>query len=131
MALQEEYEYAAFRCAFCNFFNPAKKLRPLAPRLPSEMTPAVHIQRPSTSSESSSGLKNFHSYSFDRFNHFQLVLSDSDIEISKKKLSNVTETNEKEAATTTKHSDIESESATDDIEIVNKPERSDIEKKLE
>lgn len=132
MALQEEYEYAAFRCAFCNFFNPAKKLRPLAPRLPSEMTPAVHIQRPSTSSsESSSGLKNFHSYSFDRFNHFQLLLSDSDNEISKKKLSNVTEANEKEAAITTKHSDIESESATEDIEIIDKPERSDIEKKLE
>jgi hypothetical protein len=55
MALQEEYEYAAFRCAFCNFFNPAKKLRPMAPRLPSEMTPAVNILRPSTSSESSSG----------------------------------------------------------------------------
>ena len=54
MALQEEYEYAAFRCAFCNFFNPAKKLRPLAPRLQSEM-PSVQIQRPSTSSESSTG----------------------------------------------------------------------------
>lgn len=55
MALQEEYEYAAFRCAFCNFFNPAKKLRPMAPRLPSEFAPSVNVQRPSTSSESSSG----------------------------------------------------------------------------
>ncbi|XP_055598896.1 endoplasmic reticulum junction formation protein lunapark-B [Uranotaenia lowii] len=36
MALQEEYEYAAFRCAFCGAFNPAKKQRPLAPRLPFE-----------------------------------------------------------------------------------------------
>jgi endoplasmic reticulum junction formation protein lunapark len=36
MALQEEYEYAAFRCAFCNTLNPAKKQRPIAPRLPSE-----------------------------------------------------------------------------------------------
>jgi hypothetical protein len=33
MALQEEYEYAVFRCAFCNTLNPAKKLRPIAPRL--------------------------------------------------------------------------------------------------
>ena len=57
MALQEEYEYAAFRCAFCNFFNPAKKLRPLAPRLQSEMAPKLKIQRPSTSSESSSGME--------------------------------------------------------------------------
>lgn len=55
MALQEEYEYAAFRCAFCNFFNPAKKMRPTAPRLPIEMTPSVTIQRPSTSDSSNSG----------------------------------------------------------------------------
>lgn len=37
MALQEEYEYAAFRCAFCGAFNPAKKQRPLAPKLPFEL----------------------------------------------------------------------------------------------
>lgn len=55
MALQEEYEFAAFRCAFCNFFNPAKKCRPAAPRLPIEMTPSVNIQRPSTSDSSNSG----------------------------------------------------------------------------
>ncbi|XP_055544080.1 endoplasmic reticulum junction formation protein lunapark-A [Wyeomyia smithii] len=36
MALQEEYEYAAFRCAFCGAFNAAKKQRPAAPRLPFE-----------------------------------------------------------------------------------------------
>uniref|UniRef100_U5EPS4 Endoplasmic reticulum junction formation protein lunapark n=1 Tax=Corethrella appendiculata TaxID=1370023 RepID=U5EPS4_9DIPT len=36
MALQEEYEYAAFRCAFCGILNPAKKLRPTAPKLPFE-----------------------------------------------------------------------------------------------
>lgn len=55
MALQEEYEFAAFRCAFCNFFNPAKKCRPTAPRLPIEMAPSVNIQRPSTSDSSNSG----------------------------------------------------------------------------
>lgn len=58
MALQEEYEYAAFRCAFCNFFNPAKKLRPMAPRLPDMAMPmpSLNVQRPSSStSESSSG----------------------------------------------------------------------------
>ena len=57
MALQEEYEYAAFRCAFCNFFNPARKCRPIAPRLPIEMTPAVTIQRPSSSESSNSSNK--------------------------------------------------------------------------
>lgn len=58
MALQEDYEYAAFRCAFCNFFNPAKKLRPIAPRLSTELSqqqsqPSLTIQRPSSSDSSS------------------------------------------------------------------------------
>ncbi|CRK89806.1 CLUMA_CG003410, isoform A [Clunio marinus] len=117
MALQEEYEYAAFRCAFCNFFNPAKKLRPTAPRLPSEINPSVSIQRPSTSSESSS--------------------DSSDIEVERmKKPQNVTTTLdssnlEPTPSAPTKQSDIESESANEDIEILEKPERTDIEKKLE
>lgn len=34
MVSQEEYEYSAFKCAFCKALNPAKKLRPIAPRLP-------------------------------------------------------------------------------------------------
>lgn len=34
MALREEFEYIAFRCAYCYFLNPAKKTRPQAPRLP-------------------------------------------------------------------------------------------------
>lgn len=64
---------------------------------------------------------------------FRLV--DSDNEISKTKLSNVQEGSElKKPATPveTKHlSDLDSESAVDDIEIIEKPERTDIEKKLE
>lgn len=28
MALQEEFEYTAFKCAFCMTFNPARKIRP-------------------------------------------------------------------------------------------------------
>lgn len=57
MALQEEYEYAAFRCAFCNFLNPAKKLRPVAPRIQSNSSGSpipIKIQRPSASSSDSS-----------------------------------------------------------------------------
>lgn len=52
MALQEEYEYAAFRCAFCGAFNPAKKQRPLAPRLPFEQAQLDKLRerRGSTSS---------------------------------------------------------------------------------
>uniref|UniRef100_A0A671Q2S6 Endoplasmic reticulum junction formation protein lunapark n=1 Tax=Sinocyclocheilus anshuiensis TaxID=1608454 RepID=A0A671Q2S6_9TELE len=34
MALKEEFEYIAFRCAYCYFLNPAQKTRPQAPRLP-------------------------------------------------------------------------------------------------
>ncbi|KAJ8255391.1 hypothetical protein GJAV_G00204350 [Gymnothorax javanicus] len=34
MALREEFEYVAFRCAYCYFLNPARKTRPQAPRLP-------------------------------------------------------------------------------------------------
>ncbi|XP_070693886.1 endoplasmic reticulum junction formation protein lunapark-A isoform X2 [Pempheris klunzingeri] len=34
MALKEEFEYIAFRCAYCYFLNPARRTRPLAPRLP-------------------------------------------------------------------------------------------------
>ncbi|KAK2906066.1 hypothetical protein Q8A73_010009 [Channa argus] len=34
MGLKEEFEYIAFRCAYCYFLNPARKTRPQAPRLP-------------------------------------------------------------------------------------------------
>ncbi|KAF7709573.1 endoplasmic reticulum junction formation protein lunapark-A isoform X2 [Silurus meridionalis] len=34
MALKEEFEYVAFRCAYCYFLNPARKTRPQAPQLP-------------------------------------------------------------------------------------------------
>ncbi|XP_034537338.1 endoplasmic reticulum junction formation protein lunapark-B isoform X2 [Notolabrus celidotus] len=34
MALKEEFEYLAYRCAYCYFLNPARKTRPQAPRLP-------------------------------------------------------------------------------------------------
>ncbi|KAM5152005.1 endoplasmic reticulum junction formation protein lunapark isoform 1-T3 [Mantella aurantiaca] len=33
MALKEEFEYVAYRCAYCFFLNPARKTRPQAPRL--------------------------------------------------------------------------------------------------
>lgn len=126
MALQEEYEYAAFRCAFCNFFNPAKKLRPLAPRLASEVKPSVNIQRPSTSSESSSGSRDFQlGEEIQLLIHFLL---DSNYEISNTKKSDITEDLAKSIF---KQSDAESESIVADMEIFQKPERFDIEKKLE
>lgn len=53
MALQEEYEYAAFRCAFCGAFNPSKKQRPLAPRLPFEQAQLDKMLREKRGSTSS------------------------------------------------------------------------------
>jgi len=52
MALREEFEYIAFRCCYCYYWNPARKQRPVAPRL------AAAAEKPtgsSNNSESSSG----------------------------------------------------------------------------
>ena len=48
MALREEFEYIAFRCCYCYYWNPARKQRPVAPRL----TPAA--ERPAVQSASDS-----------------------------------------------------------------------------
>lgn len=34
MATLEEYEFSAFCCAFCKTLNPARKLRPIGPKIP-------------------------------------------------------------------------------------------------
>ncbi|XP_065090203.1 endoplasmic reticulum junction formation protein lunapark-B [Ochlerotatus camptorhynchus] len=52
MALQEEYEYAAFRCAFCGVYNPSKKQRPLAPKLPFEQAQLDKLKEQHGSSSS-------------------------------------------------------------------------------
>lgn len=114
MALQEDYEYSAFRCAFCNFFNPAKKCRPIAPRLPIEMTPTFNIQRPSTSDSSNSG--------------------DSELEVPDRKDAKSEDEIETQALLSEENKDdevIEPETIGDEIEFGEKPERKDIEKKLE
>ncbi|XP_068185185.1 endoplasmic reticulum junction formation protein lunapark-A isoform X2 [Antennarius striatus] len=49
MALKEEFEYVAFRCAYCYFLNPARKTRPQAPRLP-EVTGEVKLSSDTQSS---------------------------------------------------------------------------------
>lgn len=57
MALREEFEYFAFRCCYCFTFNPARKLRPAAPKLEYDITtPSPHSsgRRNSTNSTSSS-----------------------------------------------------------------------------
>ncbi|KAG7201601.1 hypothetical protein KM043_004342 [Ampulex compressa] len=36
MALKEEFEYFGFRCCYCNYWNPARKQKPPAPKLEQE-----------------------------------------------------------------------------------------------
>ncbi|XP_063976460.1 endoplasmic reticulum junction formation protein lunapark-B isoform X2 [Diachasmimorpha longicaudata] len=36
MALKEEFEYFGFRCCYCNYWNPARKQKPSAPKLETE-----------------------------------------------------------------------------------------------
>ncbi|XP_055918983.1 endoplasmic reticulum junction formation protein lunapark-B [Eupeodes corollae] len=59
MARQEDFDYATFRCAFCNELNPSRKSRPVAPKLTSGMSPlhnrmiAFSSRNSGSSSESS------------------------------------------------------------------------------
>ncbi|KAA0716112.1 Endoplasmic reticulum junction formation protein lunapark-A [Triplophysa tibetana] len=46
MALKEEFEYIAFRCAYCYFLNPARRMRPQAPRLPESTAETKMSQDP-------------------------------------------------------------------------------------
>merc|ERR1711936_194401 len=48
MALREEFEFIAYRCCYCHYWNPARKQRPTAPRL------EASALRPQVSTESSS-----------------------------------------------------------------------------
>lgn len=48
MALKEEFEYIAYRCCYCHYWNPARKQRPTAPKL------EASTLRPQVSTESSS-----------------------------------------------------------------------------
>jgi len=49
MALREEFEYIAYRCCYCYYWNPARKQRPVAPRLPEQSAVST------AASDSSSG----------------------------------------------------------------------------
>ncbi|EZA52212.1 hypothetical protein DMN91_010173 [Ooceraea biroi] len=41
MALKEEFEYFAYRCCYCGFWNPARKQKPFAPKLDFDMNNTV------------------------------------------------------------------------------------------
>ncbi|KAH8415829.1 hypothetical protein KR222_001758, partial [Zaprionus bogoriensis] len=58
MLPMEEYEYTTFHCAFCDTLNPARKERPVAPRLslqaPQPETPQSSLQQRNDSSDTDS-----------------------------------------------------------------------------
>jgi len=58
MALKEEFLYIAYRCCYCHYWNPARKQRPLAPRLPDRPTSST----PSLSSDVSTVSSSFSSH---------------------------------------------------------------------
>uniref|UniRef100_A0A665WZX8 Endoplasmic reticulum junction formation protein lunapark n=1 Tax=Echeneis naucrates TaxID=173247 RepID=A0A665WZX8_ECHNA len=60
MALKEEFEFIAFRCAYCYFLNPARKTRPQAPRLP-EVTGELKISPEAPLASSGADLHEHHS----------------------------------------------------------------------
>ncbi|XP_017044765.1 endoplasmic reticulum junction formation protein lunapark-A [Drosophila ficusphila] len=54
MLPKEEYEYTTFRCAFCNVLNPARKKRPVAPRLSLDAPSETATKRNDSSDSESS-----------------------------------------------------------------------------
>ena len=43
MALKDEFEYLSFKCCYCGAYNPARKLRPSAPRITSTLSPVGEV----------------------------------------------------------------------------------------
>lgn len=61
MALREEFEYISYRCCYCHYWNPARKQRPVAPKLPN---PALlKLSDPDSSEESSKSEANSRAHS--------------------------------------------------------------------
>jgi len=58
MALREEFEYIAYRCCYCHYWNPARKQKPTAPKLePSALRPQISTESSSEDEESESPAK--------------------------------------------------------------------------
>lgn len=51
MALKDEFEYLSFKCCYCSAYNPARKMRPYAPRIAAPAQPVV--DEPESESEKS------------------------------------------------------------------------------
>jgi len=58
MALREEFEFIAYRCCYCHYWNPARKQKPTAPKLEaSALRPQVSTESSSDEEESESTAK--------------------------------------------------------------------------
>ena len=52
MALKDEFEYLSFKCCYCGTYNPARKMRPFAPRIvSSSLPPQPVVEEPESESE--------------------------------------------------------------------------------
>ncbi|XP_034947338.1 endoplasmic reticulum junction formation protein lunapark-A isoform X1 [Chelonus insularis] len=51
MALKEEFEYFGFRCCYCNYWNPARKQKPSAPKLEMDLTSSHSSENQSKSTD--------------------------------------------------------------------------------
>lgn len=49
MAVREEFDYISFRCCYCYHFNPARKKRPIAPKLDFDMNKTPMLSKFSSS----------------------------------------------------------------------------------
>ncbi|XP_043285045.1 endoplasmic reticulum junction formation protein lunapark-B isoform X2 [Venturia canescens] len=84
MALKEEFEFFGFRCCYCNFWNPARKQKPSAPRLEDPTSPQLNLQSPKISDLEISSASSS---------------SDSDIEIMEKPSDHLGPETEKDTST--------------------------------
>jgi len=119
MALREEFEYIAYRCCYCYYWNPARKQRPVAPRLPDQNA----ISAASDSSGSDVSAPN--SLPQSRRNSISAVEGKEEPHQEEKSSSKVPEpTSEKEAKEDQPDDDQEEEVRTDDDQVA---DSSDIE----
>merc|ERR1712080_601043 len=104
MALREEFEFIAYRCCYCHYWNPARKQRPTAPRLEaSALKPQISTESSlDEEEESESRAKESESAS-------ESKETSKDIEKTAKELEETVRKNSSEANTSKKEKEAEKE----------------------
>lgn len=132
MALKEEFEYFAFRCCYCNFWNPARKQKPSAPKLEFDgnMSLGMMTTPQKVSLQSASVVENFVESSGSKVDDNNLSDTDSDIEVVEKP--SVTPDSEENNVVCDGESDVEEEAkCDDDDEKVEKVDKVESNKEVE